>query len=139
MESQLDAISFGSLVPHPPIYTPEALAVTTLPIYPGLGQAQNMLACIPHGLVHISCFGFIKFLFVVKATTLKQQISKFYLQIQRTEAGYHSQQPVRERMREFNWLTMCDLIDIRKRKFLANYILSENILCQVVANVCIVR
>ena len=43
---------------------------------------------------------------------------------------------VRECMREFNWLTMCDSIDIRKRKFLANYILSENILCQVVANVC---
>ena len=42
---------------------------------------------------------------------------------------------VRECMREFNWFTMCDLIDIRKRKFLANYILSENI-CQVVANVC---
>jgi len=39
-------------------------------------------------------------------------------------------------MREFNW---CDLIDIRKMKFLANYILSENILCQVVANVCSVR
>jgi len=43
---------------------------------------------------------------------------------------------VRECMKEFNWLTMCDLIDIRKRKFVANYILSENILCKVVANVC---
>jgi len=30
---------------------PDALPTTTLPIYPGLGQAQNMLACIPHGLV----------------------------------------------------------------------------------------
>jgi len=28
-------------------------------------------------------------------------------------------------MREFNWFTMHDLIDIRRRKFLANYILSE--------------
>jgi len=42
----------------------------------------------------------------------------------------------RKCMRELNWLTMCDLTDIRKRKFLANYILPENILCQVVANVC---
>ena len=42
-------------------------------------------------------------------------------------------------MKEFNWLTMCDLMDIRKRKFVANYILSENILCKVVANVCILR
>ena len=29
-----------------------------------------------------------------------------------------------------------NLIDIRKRKFVANYILSENVLCKVVANVC---
>ena len=33
----------------------------------------------------------------------------------------------------------CDLIDIRKRKFVANYILSENLLCKVVANVCSLR
>jgi len=30
---------------------PDALPDTTLPIYPGLGQAQNMLVCKPHGLV----------------------------------------------------------------------------------------
>jgi len=35
----------------PPIFTPDALPATTLPIYPGLGQAPNMLACIPSGLV----------------------------------------------------------------------------------------
>jgi len=30
---------------------PDALPGTTLPIYPGLGQVPNMLACIPSGLV----------------------------------------------------------------------------------------
>ena len=40
-------------------------------------------------------------------------------------------QTMRECMRKFNWLTMFYLIDIKNRKFLANYILSENILCQV--------
>jgi len=34
------------------IFTPDALPDTTLPIYPGLGQAPNILACIPGGLVH---------------------------------------------------------------------------------------
>jgi len=34
---------------HPTIFTPDALPDTTLPIYPGLGQAPNMLACIPGG------------------------------------------------------------------------------------------
>jgi len=35
---------------HPIIFTPDALPGTTLPIYPGLGQAPNMLACIHGGL-----------------------------------------------------------------------------------------
>jgi len=35
----------------PTIFTPDALPGTTLPIYRGLGQAPNMLACIPGGLV----------------------------------------------------------------------------------------
>jgi len=38
-----------------------------------------------------------QFLFIVKATILKQQISKFYLQIQRIEASdhiYFGQQPI---------------------------------------------
>jgi len=30
-----------------PIFTPDALPATTVPLYPGLGQAPNMLACIP--------------------------------------------------------------------------------------------
>jgi len=30
---------------------PDALPATTLPLYPGLGQAPNMLACIPSGIV----------------------------------------------------------------------------------------
>ena len=55
LETQLDANSFGCPVPpalSSPQFTPDALHATTLvPIYPGLGQAQNMLACIPHGLV----------------------------------------------------------------------------------------
>jgi len=38
----------------PPIFTPDALPATTLPIYPGLEQAPNMLACIPSGLVQES-------------------------------------------------------------------------------------
>jgi len=29
---------------------PDAVPAATLPIYPGLGQAPNMLACIPSGL-----------------------------------------------------------------------------------------
>ena len=32
---------------HPTIFMLDALPGTTLPIYPGLGQAPNMLACIP--------------------------------------------------------------------------------------------
>jgi len=33
---------------------PDALPGTILPIYPGLGQAPNMLACIPGGLVKVN-------------------------------------------------------------------------------------
>jgi len=36
----------------PIIFTPDDLPGTTLRIYPGLGQAPNMLACIANGLVH---------------------------------------------------------------------------------------
>jgi len=35
----------------PTIFMLDALPCTTLAIYPGLGQATNMLACIPGGLV----------------------------------------------------------------------------------------
>jgi len=53
---QLGATLSG-LISDPPrsssIFTPDALPATTLPIYPGLEQAPNMLACIPSGLVHI--------------------------------------------------------------------------------------
>jgi len=31
---------------------PDVLHAATLPIYPGLGQAPNMLDCIPSGLVN---------------------------------------------------------------------------------------
>jgi len=37
--------------PSPPHFTPDSLPVATLPLYPGLGQAPNMLACIPSGMV----------------------------------------------------------------------------------------
>jgi len=40
--------------PSSPIFTPDALPAATLQIYPGLGQAPNMLACIPSGLVAYS-------------------------------------------------------------------------------------
>ena len=35
---------------HPTIFMSDALPGTTIPIYPGLGQAPSMLACIPSGL-----------------------------------------------------------------------------------------
>jgi len=38
-------------LPSSPIFTPDALPAATLPHYPGLGQARNMLACIPSGMV----------------------------------------------------------------------------------------
>jgi len=38
--------------PSSPIFTPDALLAANLPTYPGLGQAPNMLACIPSRLVH---------------------------------------------------------------------------------------
>jgi len=38
-------------IPSCTIFTPDALPVATLPIYPGLRQAPNMRDCIPSGLV----------------------------------------------------------------------------------------
>jgi len=37
----------------PTTFMLDALPGTTLPIYPGLGQALNMLACIPSGFLKI--------------------------------------------------------------------------------------
>jgi len=37
--------------PSSPIFTSDALPAATLPLYPGLGHAPNMLACIPSGIV----------------------------------------------------------------------------------------
>jgi len=34
----------------PTVFTPDALPAATLTLYPGLGQAPNMLACIPSGV-----------------------------------------------------------------------------------------
>jgi len=41
--------------PSFPIFTPDTLLATTLPICSDLEQAQNMLACIPSGLVIHPC------------------------------------------------------------------------------------
>jgi len=45
----------SGLISNPPIsspnFMPDALPAATLPIYPGLEQAPNMLACKPSGLV----------------------------------------------------------------------------------------
>ena len=46
--------STNTYIPYPPPsspnFTPDALPAATLPIFPGLGQAPNMLDCIPGGL-----------------------------------------------------------------------------------------
>jgi len=50
----LDATPSGPSMPPPtssPNFMLDALPAATLPIYPGSGQAPNMLDCIPGGLV----------------------------------------------------------------------------------------
>jgi len=50
--TRLGATPSGLITDPPPLslhFTPDALLAATLPIYPGLGQAANMLACIPSG------------------------------------------------------------------------------------------
>jgi len=54
----LDATASGRISDPPTsslIFTPDALTAATLPIYLGLGQPPNMLACIPSGLVCLLC------------------------------------------------------------------------------------
>ena len=49
---------------------------------------------------------------------------------------------VRHCMSEFKWLTMCDIIDIKKRNFLEKFSISEfseNSLCQVIVQMCNLR
>ena len=56
VETQLEANSFGSLVPvphHPQILCWDALSATTLPICPGLGQAQEYV--YTRGFVTFQC------------------------------------------------------------------------------------
>ena len=51
---------------------------------------------VHHAYLHYKNKNWLQFLFTVKAAVLKQQISKFYPQIQRTEASDHiyiSQRP----------------------------------------------
>jgi len=58
---RLDATPSGPSIPPPPSspnFTPDVLPAATLPIYPDLRQAPNMLDCIPGGLVeegHPAC------------------------------------------------------------------------------------
>jgi len=40
-----------SSITPPPIFTPDALPAATLPLYPGLEQAPNMLVWLPSGVV----------------------------------------------------------------------------------------
>jgi len=35
---------------------PGALLAAALPLYPGLGQAPNMLACIPSGIIGVAVY-----------------------------------------------------------------------------------
>jgi len=51
-----------------PLFMLDALCAATLPIYPGLGQAPNMLACTPSGLVNYS--NFYVFVIAFSAMTL---------------------------------------------------------------------
>ena len=39
---------------HPRIFTLHAVPATTLPVYAGLGQAPDMLACIPSDMVLVT-------------------------------------------------------------------------------------
>jgi len=57
---QLGATTSGLISdppPSSPIFMPDALPAATLPIYPGLGQAPNVLACIPNGLDNTQWLG----------------------------------------------------------------------------------
>ena len=64
-----------------------------------LGMAQGNLLCGESSTDDITDYknkNWLQFLLIVKAAVLKQQISKFYPQIQRTEASdyiYFSQRP----------------------------------------------
>jgi len=59
--------------PHPssPTFTPDFIPAATLPIYPGLGRAPHMLACIPSGLIFID----INFVPLVGHCKCKSKIS----------------------------------------------------------------
>jgi len=56
-DEQLSTTASG-LISNPrsssPIFMPDALPATTLPLYPGWGQAPNMLSCIPSGVVSVT-------------------------------------------------------------------------------------
>ena len=60
------------------------------------GTARNVISPDTRYYFHYKNKNWLQFLFIVKSAILKQQISKFYPQIQRTEASdhiYFSQRP----------------------------------------------
>ena len=61
-----------------------------------MGLCSKLWHVEPYILLYYKNKNWLQFLFIVKAAVLKQQISKFYPQIQRTEASdhiYFSQRP----------------------------------------------
>ena len=56
LTTQVGATPSGLISDPPPsspyFFTPDALPAATFPLYPGLGQASNVLACIPCGVVY---------------------------------------------------------------------------------------
>jgi len=46
---------------------------------------------------------------------------------------------VRHCMSEFKWLTICDMIDIKKKIFFEKFSISENSSCQVIVHMCNLR
>jgi len=48
-EADTSTIRLGATPTGLNIFTPDALPAATLPLYPGLGQAPNMVACTPSG------------------------------------------------------------------------------------------
>jgi len=64
---QLGATASGLICnppPSSPIFALDAIPAATLPLYPGLGQAPNMLACIPSGVVRLVCIMAVRWLCV---------------------------------------------------------------------------
>ena len=53
-----------------PIFMPDALPASTLPLYPGLGQAPNILACILNGVPGIPSFLTTTTVLIIKSSEI---------------------------------------------------------------------